>query len=514
MQDYRSISNSLKVAIWQSPTAFMREAEKYIADTNFDVEQYGTTNASILADSNFYGYNRNSSKTIQEQYSYDEVTKFSDPQLLGNAINSFADIVQKIDFGGNLEKSKLKFTSIPQGVFNFGLASKGLFRPIEYFSTQEKIVVESEKVEKSEFKGEAYFYFNDKNGNQSPIRVQQEGTFLVEKNCPDVIVKYDENANMFIPYKDNLPFIGCGKIDLQTGKPSRLRFTTTTKKVYMYREKEGGGLSPYVDLFVVIGGLQDMTTESMLVKNLPLMIISQFLNQAGIKTRILAKRAYRVSRYIVDYSFVIKDYGESLDFNQIAAFTSDKRFFRVNLWNTIPALLRKREGISVTGYGTTLYGRTSPSYADALIPAFNMSKNWALNTSQAAVKTSKVTDPRLMILGGIGNISGSDTLNRPETIEKITNEIYRIGDYVSLMFSKNIRKTLGTIYNRELERQRNNPNKKIYIEDYLRTTILDNLVTITESQVDNLNFVTPMNIREEIDKQSEDILNTLREFTK
>jgi hypothetical protein len=117
---------------------------------------------------------------------------------------------------------------------------------------------------------------------------------------------------------------------------------------------------------------------------------------------------------IIDYSFVIKDYGESLDLNQIAAFTSDKRFFRVNLWNLVPALLNKKENINVTGYGSTLYGRTSPTSSDDLIPTFNMSKNWALNTSQGAIQTSKVTDPRLMILGGVGNISGADRLNRPK----------------------------------------------------------------------------------------------------
>lgn len=512
MSSYRDISERLKVGIWQSPSAFTKEAQDWIAQSGFDVNQYGTADYKITGDANFYGYNPNSSKTVTEQYSYNEVTKFSDSTLLNNAVNSFADIVQKIDFGGNLEKSKLKFTSIPQGVFNFGLASKGLFRPIEYYSTEEKKIVEPEKVEITIFKGLNYFFFLNKLGNESPIRIQQEGTFLIETNCPDVVVKYDNQAKMFLPFKDNLPYIGCGKIDNITKKPARLRFTTTTKKVYMYREKQGGGLSPYVDLFLVIGGLMDMTTESMLVKNLPLMIISQFLNQAGIKTRILAKRAYVAGSSIVDYSFVIKDYGESLDLNQIAAFTSDKRFFRVNLWNLVPALLDKKEGIQRFGYGRTLYGRTSPTSSDDLIPAFNMSKNWALNTSQGAIKTSKVTDPRLMILGGVGDISGADTLSNLNTIQKITDEIYRVGDYVSLMFSKNLRKTIGTIYDREMVRQQNKPNKKTYIEDYLRTTILDNLVTIKESQVAKSEFATPENVRIEIDEQSDEILKTLQEF--
>jgi len=514
--EYRDIANKLKVGIWSSPTKFIKEAEDYIAQTGFDAYGQGTSKRRIKDNPDFYGYNPNSSKTIEEQYSFDAVTKFSEPDLLQRALNGFADISQKIDFGGNLEKSRLKFTSIPQGVFNFGMASKGLFRPVEYYATEVKRVIEPEKVRSTSFQGLTNFFFYDEDGNESPVRIQQEGTYLVEKNCPDIVVKYDNKAKIFLPFQNNLPYIGCGKVDAETGKKSKLRFSTTTKKVYMYREKMGGGLQPFVDLFIVVGGLGDMTTESMLVKNLPLLIISQFLNQAGIKTRIYAKRAFTVSRYIMDYSFVIKDYGESFDLNQIAAFTSDKRFFRVNLWNTVPALAKKIDDIDITGYGSTLYGRTGTEadQHDALIPAFNMAKNWALNTSQNAVKTSKVNDPRLMILGGVGDISGADKISDPNSIEKITNEIYRIGDYVSLMFSKNIRKTLGTIYQREQERQKNNPDKKKYIKTYLLQTVLDNLVTVDESMVDRPEFITDPKTAKEMDEQREEILETLNEILK
>lgn len=510
MSDYQRIADKLTVGVWSSPTSFIKESEDFAKETDFDTYRYGISEENIKEDPKFYGYDPNSTKTIKEQYQYENVLKFSQPDLLSKAINAFDDVITRIDFGGNLEKTKLKFTSIPQGVFNFGLASKGLFRPIEYFSTVENRLIDPEKVLNTEFKGMKYFYFLDSDGNESPIRIQQEGTYLVEKNCGNIVVKYDNSAKMFLPYQKNKPYIGCGKKDEQTGKPSKLRFSTTTKKVYMYREKQGGGLTPYVDLFLVIGGLADMTTESMLVKNLPLLIISKFLNEAGIKTRIYAKRAYNVSSKIVDYSFVVKDYGEPLDINQIAAFTSDKRFFRVNLWNTVPSLVKKITGETVTGYGSTLYGRTSPKYSDALIPAFNMSKNWALNTSQNAIKTSKVSDPRLMVLGGVGDISGEDKLDNPKTVEKIINEIYRIGDYVSLMFSKNPRKTISSIYNREKERNDNTE----YIKDYVVQTILDNLVTIRPSQLSpqyqNL-YTTPKNLIEDIDEQSDELLNTIKE---
>ena len=44
----------------------------------------------------------------------------------------------KFNLGGNEEKSRLETTSRPIGVFDFGLASKGLYRVQEYFSQKLK----------------------------------------------------------------------------------------------------------------------------------------------------------------------------------------------------------------------------------------------------------------------------------------------------------------------------------------------------------------------------------------
>jgi hypothetical protein len=143
-----------------------------------------------------------------------------------------------------------------------------------------------------------------------------------------------------------------------------------------------------------------------------------------------------------------------------------------------------------------------------------MFRNWALNENVNAVKSSKVSDPRLMILGGIGDISGADTLNNPDSVKKVVDEIYRIGDYVSLMFSKKPRKTISNIWERERERQRNlNPNDlNIYLKNYLTQTILDNLVTIDKNQVDNPVYATNPELIEEIEEQRIELLDTLREF--
>ena len=53
MFSYRQISEILKVGIWQSPSSFMKEAQDWIAQTNFNVNQYGTTNSDISGNPDF-----------------------------------------------------------------------------------------------------------------------------------------------------------------------------------------------------------------------------------------------------------------------------------------------------------------------------------------------------------------------------------------------------------------------------------------------------------------------------
>ena len=510
MPSISEIGQNLIVGIWSSPTAWKKEVEEYIKDTGFDPYPYGTTEEKIQGDADFYGYDPNSELTLKEQYSYEEVLKFSQPDLLKQAIDKFADIRQTIDFGGNLDKSKLQFTSIPQGVFNFGLASKGLFRPIEYFSEKEGKVIPPEKVNKTYFKDLVSFNYLNENEEELPLRIQQEGTYLVMKNCKGVEVKYDKTAKMFLPFKDEKIFIGCGTKDAETGKKSQLRFATTTKKVYMYRKKVGGGLQPYVDLFVEGVAAYWYDTELMLIKNLPIFIISQFLNDAGIKTRIYNMASfstYAGGMKYAQYGFVIKDYGESLDMNQVASFTSDKRFFRVNLWNDIPTLTKKR-------YGTALSIRDGYMIADnlQLSQMFTMFKNWTQNSPEDAVNTSKVSDPRLFINGTPGMFKQNMRFDQDETIEAITDEIYRIGDYVSLMFTKTPEKTLATIRDREMERQKG-ADKNEYIKKYLINAVTNNLLTIKNSSIPEV-YNTPQRVYDEIEEQRITLLESINKIFK
>lgn len=519
MASIRTISERLYIKSFPSFRSMFEYRDKVSEETGFDYtfSSYGASKGSIIDMADWFGYDKNSPLSLEEQFGIDNLLKFLEPEMLDRSVREFEDLVANIDFGGNLEASRLRTSSIPQGVFNFGLASKGLYRPVEYYSEHLKKVVADGDVMEEVIKGQK-FYYTIHNNKQYKLRVQQEGTFLVEKNCNadgKVQVKYDERARMYVPFRDGQIYNGCGKFDYEYNEESRLKYRTTTKKVYMYRDKQGGGLQPYVDLFINVSAQSSFETEQMLIKALPVLVIAQFLTKAGIKTRIYGTRGFYQDDNGLKYLFfpwVIKDYNESLNLNELASVTADKRMFRVQLFNLIPPIMKKEFGLDVNGFGYTLYGRRSPDYADDLIPLFNLSRNFLLNKRDQITSGSKVTDARLMILGGVGSIDTSDKLDSTFTKEKIEDEIYRLGDYISILFSKNPNNTIKKIEQREKERafKKGIPDPRKYIRDYLTQTIIDNLVVVDEEMVSNPIYTTPANLREDILAQKQSALEALK----
>jgi len=354
-RDFRTLKDKLEIYFFNSQEQMMRTVEEYLAQNPNQVDEinrlgmpdsniiyYATDEKALRKYNNFTGFDVNSPLSIAEQYSYDQLKMFSDMPLLSEAINKFDIIKRGLDLGGDFDASKIKFTSLPIGVFNFGLASKGLIRKTEFFDVEANKAIDEKIVKEEELNNNKIFYYL-KSGIKHFVRKQQEGTMLVKNNFIDIDVNYDENQKIWLPYKDGKVFNGKGK--------NMLKFSTTIKKVNIYREKLGGGVSPYVDLFVGVNGLENLDTENMLAKNLSAFIVADILEKAGVKVRIYGLRTYKDAVIIkkkpltykddtnvVFIAYAIKEYGEQIDFGRLASFTSDKRFFRVNMWRIASAL--------------------------------------------------------------------------------------------------------------------------------------------------------------------------------
>jgi hypothetical protein len=520
-----TLANKLEFYFYNSQRDLLKEVEDYWLNNPTEVNRINnvsTSDGDITSNPSFYGYDPNSPKTLEEQFSYDEIKIFSDMPLLESALNSFSDIRKNLDLGGDFDSARMKFTSLPKGVFNFGIASKGLYRKVEYYDETNDVIVDSSLVLQSEINNEPYYNFK---GNRVYLRKQQEGTTLIEKYCKDVKVKYSEVNKLHLPFKDDKIYNGCGfEVDKEKGVYAKLKYATTTKKVFMYREKLGGGISPFVDLYIVAGGLAGISTENMLAKNLPTFIVADILEKAGVKVRIYGVRGYDTPEdTLVFLPFALKEYGETLDFGSIASFTSDVRFFRVNLWRSLATVRRMAEKANNPnstefpyGYGRTLYG-FNEGQRDDLYDAFQMYKNWVFNQKGSVKNTTKINDKGLMILGGLRNLSSSDRLtstNQAQTFQKIKEEVYRILDYVGMLLTNNPSKFIQNIYVREKEDPKysnmSDVQLKQEVKKYLSGLIRDNLQIVPNLGDPKLKiYETPTDEVLRIQERTDDLIKAI-----
>lgn len=403
------------------------------ARTNSSLDELGV---------NWWGYKPNDSKSFEEQMSIDNVlVSFLNQGLLTRADELYDQILSTIDLGGDLKQQRIIFTSQPIGIFSFAQASKGLIRSLEFYCPSQDRIIPPDSVFKGELNGKDYYFFEGENDEEILVERRQEGTTAILKNCPFATAQLNYDSGMILPYDKE------GKI-INFYDRYKLRYTSTTKKVYQIREKKGGGYAPYVDLYTPLGADNRFGTEAMLVQALPMILLARVLERAGVRTRVFATsfmKSKGANNFMVS-PILVKEYGEPLDLNKLAIFTADKRLFRYHIFNSLLGWfvengdLRTNHGSTYGVYGNEIY---------ALMPRV---KNYYQYQMDRGAFSKKNIDKGLMIFGGT-NVIPSDRLNNPQVQEKIINEFYRISDYVSLMMSKKADSVIKKIFERERDRK-------------------------------------------------------------
>jgi hypothetical protein len=343
-------------------------------------------------------------------------TDYINRPTLDASIDSFDVLFSKIDMGGAFDKSKLIITDDKRGIFDFGLASKGLYKPQEYFSeklakdlpyefpTLNSGIVPFDKIYIDQMN--QFWYKSFTNNETYLMTSQQEGTRAVELKVPN----------------------------------AKLKFKTKTKKAYVMFKKKGGK-AKFVDLYISAGGSKELTYEGMLAKILPLLLVARYLEKAGIKTRINTMRVFYgdnpFQNDIFCFTYPIKKFGEDLDFNWIAINNADPRWFRWNMWKYLSALSKEIYNKDTPGFGVTING------GSLLYETFNRFKNWKIAETEKGNFEDLGIDYNLMITGGL-----EDPKNRISIQEQeIEDEFFRILDIVDFQFNEP-KKSCTRIYDR------------------------------------------------------------------
>jgi len=416
---------------------------------------------------------------------------------LDQAIESFDAILGDIEMGGEVKKGKLKITDDKRGIFDFSLASKGLFRVVEFYSEElknelpeeftnlPKGVADPNLVKKNSL-GQ-FVYLSETNQKSYFLKRRQKGTTEILELKPDALLKTTDNG---IEYTALTSFEGV-----------KLEFKSSSKKTYLMFQKKGGK-AKYVDLYCIIGGKGNLQPIGMLNRTLPVLLASKVLEENGIKTRIFGTRMYRrmdeneddIDSYVT-YTFKLKDYSEDLDFNWLAINVADTRFFRWNLWKYVSATLQL-QGENDMGAGTTVYG------GNELNEVFGRYKNWYFSEMEAGREPDNPLDKSLMLSGGLSNPDNSIEE------EDIKNEFFRILDVVDFQFNKP-EKAVQKIYDRF---QKENPT---WDKNTLKDRVGDYVIRILSdaySFPEKGRYATPMKEQDELKTKFEDTLEAMDNY--
>lgn len=387
-------------------------------------------------------------------------TVYMEDDLLQNVLLAFDEILADIDMGGSFKKQKLIITDRTQGIFDFGLASLGLFAEQEFYS--EKLGEDNPLEFPKEPKGVVppmfvsqnqlgdYWYVSNITGKKYKMTRQDKGT----------------QAAIYDGYSKN---------EVPTSFKS---FKTKQKKSYLMFKKEGGK-TQRVDLYVPMGGLGSMSPSGMLQRALPLFMAAKFFESVGIRTRLNCARVYRSfgqqmsseairgKRGFTGITVTIKDFGEDLDFTRLAVAVADERTFRYNMWKLAPAITAKFYGSAQRGAGETLYGNdirfdeTTRRY-----------KNWYYEEIENADKDWVELPKPLMIFGGVRDPQDYWTYRgdkEEQGYKDVVEEFYRILDTVDLYFNR-ADKACQRIYERWVETGEKNVRQfKTYVNQTLAT---------------------------------------------
>lgn len=203
--------------------------------------------------------------TTFDQYIEDYRQSFDDNEI-GKLIN---DLPINFNLGGSEEKTKLETTDKPLGVFDFSLASKGLYRVQEYFSEKlkneqpnlfsefnlPKGVVPPDLVNKTVIQGKNIFTYTDKNGKTYTLTQQQKGTASIDQGVSN----------------------------------AKLKFATKTKDVYLKFKREGGKVR-YVEIYSLFYFTRTGSDLEYAIAHLPAIMVANYFEQRGIGVRFYMTR--------------------------------------------------------------------------------------------------------------------------------------------------------------------------------------------------------------------------------
>ena len=228
-------------------------------------------------------------------------------------------------------------------------------------------------------------------------------------------------------------------------------------------------------MYISTGGVGSIEPEQMIIRSLPNILLSRILEKAGVRVRIFAYWSNRDYGRDRDFNtmFMLKNYGETIDLNKIAVFSSDTRFYRYWLANSTIGWYKFMCGDGRSGFDTT--GTLDPStFMRDILP---MIRNYVSYQISVGAFPSQVVDKKLMLFANM-DVNSGDKIESQDIEKLVIEKFYSILDYIQMQLSNTPRKVLQDI----IKREKDNGKSESEIKSYIRSAITDVLSPTKEFQ--------------------------------
>lgn len=378
-----------------------------------------------VTDTDFYG------ESEESKLKFQNITSFYDPQVLTEFKENFKDLSANIDTGGAFDKRKLIATRNKSGIFDFGLASKGLLRQVEWFCGVlftlirdkdlpnpyatygvEPGVVPSDFIETKYLNGVKYMAW-----------IYKGREFSVQKRQAGVTKALNENGSLATT-------IAPGNIFTLVKPNKHLKFSSNYDKCYLqFTTSERNDKT--VDLFVSVGGAWNLTQREFAYSVMPSLIVTEILQNAGIKVRINGTKAgLSISKdNYIGSTYVIKDYHEGFDWNKLMINAADIRTIRYNLFRSVSSNLLQTYPTQKNGQKWSDYDGLHNSYGvtngtNNFREMTEKFKTYLLEEAKKGNNRVKTTDRNKMFFTATERLNPGE--DEESLLQKATNEVNRL----------------------------------------------------------------------------------------
>jgi hypothetical protein len=354
-----------------------------------------------------------------------------------------------INLGGLYKNDRIIITEDTRGVFDFGLASLGLYRPIEFYSQKladdinngnfknpflslklENGVVNGDDIKKQVIGNVKIFSYLFDGKKYDCERRQKGATKVFNIFFEECYLKPDKDGLFITYYLNNKDKVFNGKGDV------KLKYASSNKKSYLIYNKKDDSVKN-VDIFMPVNFLTSTVKDGgRAVALLPAYLIAATLEEFGIQSRISALRIGSDNETQITVSIPVKDYQESTQeafdrtFALLSLSSSADSFFAFH------KVIAENEGIQApatkdTGSNFDEVKYFLQDYMDDIMQRY---KNWSEANKDKDFINTKVVNPNFQFaLATLGSSSMPSDLDYKDILEELHGIFFTFYYYMDFL---------------------------------------------------------------------------------